>query len=117
MLIRRIIHKDYHDPVYRSLDNDSFVKARLGNPPDFMEDAIGFSRKNSHITNLGLRVAAISSRHSDVMNARMGQEFLVESLGHLDLDGVLERIRDCYPGGAVEKCNSLILEYRFKVSP
>jgi hypothetical protein len=100
MIIERITHKDYHDPVYGGLDNDPYVKAKLENPPDFIEDMIGFSKKNGFINRLGHRVATISTRHFDVMNKRLEQSFLVEDLGHRGMDNVLDRVRDCYPGGA-----------------
>ncbi|MDF7826007.1 hypothetical protein P4B35_18395 [Pontiellaceae bacterium B12227] len=100
MIIKRIIHKDYHAPVYGSLDQEPSVKAKLADPPEFIKDMIGYSGKNSFVKNLGLRVAAISSRHFDAMNARMEQTELTEYFGHMGMENVLSRVRDCYPGGA-----------------
>jgi hypothetical protein len=100
MLIQKITHKHYHNPIYGSLDQEPYVKAKLDSPPEFIDKMIGYNRSNNFIKGLGLRVAAISSRHFDVMNARMEQDDLVENLGHLDMENVLSRVRDCYPAGA-----------------
>jgi len=76
MQIKQVIHKEYHDSIYGALGLHPYVKAKLANPPDFINEMVGIKRTNAYMERLALRVAAITVRYRGV------NVFLLHMLGY-----------------------------------
>ncbi|MDF7826478.1 hypothetical protein P4B35_20780 [Pontiellaceae bacterium B12227] len=100
MIIEKILHKDYHDPIYGSLDWHPDIKAKLDNPPPFITKMIGYRKTNARMRNLGLRVAAISAKRLQYLTKYESNEELTRILIKNGQENLLAEMKKCPPAGA-----------------
>lgn len=99
MQIKQVIHKEYHDSIYGGLSLHPYVKAKLANPPDFINEMVGIKNTNAYMYRLALRVAAISVQYREAVG-----KILEEELEHddvMDIENTLRRMKACPPAGVI----------------